>query len=44
MDFSSLLQVESLIALLTLTFLEIVLGVDNIILSLLFPISSDDGF
>ena len=31
MDFGSLFQVESLIALLTLTFLEIVLGVDNII-------------
>ncbi len=31
MDLSSLFQVESLIALLTLTFLEIVLGVDNII-------------
>jgi len=31
MDFEALFQVESLIALLTLTFLEIVLGVDNII-------------
>ncbi len=31
MDISKLFQIESLIALLTLTFLEIVLGVDNII-------------